>query len=283
MSSQQRDEFVVDDVDEHEQVASEPEQQASSSSAAEPKSSNPIKKFGRRTRTIWSQLTRSEISGSLGDLGTLIPLLVALARQRSVLLAPALFWAGIANILTGYKWDAPICVQPMKSIAAVALSELWAAEKVTAAGITTGGLIFVIGITNLIEVINVIVPPHVVSGIQIGVGLLGLDPPAAAMIITSSIINIAALDGLDGILDIDVEGKIVPAADQEELLEAVLLGWGEGGHFVGQDERGWRRSSIGISICVGLGLFGSRYQRRTSRRRKGQSQAAVPNSHLWIG
>ena len=103
------------------------------------------------------------------------------------------------------------------------------------------------------------------------------------MIITSSIINIAALDGLDGILDIDVEGKIVPAADQEELLEAVLLGWGEGGHFVGQDERGWRRSSIGISICVGLGLFGSRYQRRTSRRRKGQSQAAVPNSHLWIG
>ena len=173
MSSQQ-DEFVDDDADEHEQVASEPEQQTSSSSraasSAEPKS-NPIKKFGRRTRTIWSQLTRSEISGSLGDLGTLIPLLVALARQRSVLLAPALFWAGISNILTGYKWDAPICVQPMKSISAVALSELWAAEKVTAAGIMTGGLIFVIGITNLIEVINVIVPPHVVSGIQIGVGL----------------------------------------------------------------------------------------------------------------
>ena len=175
MSSQQ-DEFVDDDADEHEQVASEPEQQTSSpslsraASTSEPKS-NPIKKFGRRTRTIWSQLTRSEISGSLGDLGTLIPLLVALARQRSVLLAPALFWAGISNILTGYKWDAPICVQPMKSISAVALSELWAAEKVTAAGIMTGGLIFGIGITNLIEVINVIVPPHVVSGIQIGVGL----------------------------------------------------------------------------------------------------------------
>jgi len=64
-----------------------------------------------------------------------------------------------------------MCVQPMKSISAVALSELWTAETVTAAGMTTGGLIFVIGITNLIEIINVIVPSHVVSGIQIGVGL----------------------------------------------------------------------------------------------------------------
>ena len=184
MSSQQQDEFVDDD-----DTSTSPGEQGASAVAvdhdASPSSTsslspilghdngtkNPIKKFCIRTKAIWSQLTRSEISGSLGDLGTLIPLLVALARQRSVLLAPALFWAGISNVLTGYKWDAPICVQPMKSISAVALSELWSAEKVTAAGITTGGLIFLIGITNLIEVINVIVPPHVVSGIQIGVGL----------------------------------------------------------------------------------------------------------------
>ena len=131
---------------------------------------NPITLFVKRTMMIYSQLTRSEISGSLGDLGTLIPLLVALARQRSVLLAPALFFAGISNIITGYKWDVPMCVQPMKSIAAVALAESWNRESVAAAGITTGGLIFVIGVTNLIELINVIVPSNVVSGIQIGVG-----------------------------------------------------------------------------------------------------------------
>ena len=177
MSSQQQDEFVDDDDDtgttagDREQGTSAVDHDASTSPVLANATKNPVKKFCSRTKAIWSQLTRSEISGSLGDLGTLIPLLVALARQRSVLLAPALFWAGISNILTGYKWDAPICVQPMKSISAVALSELWSAEKVTAAGITTGGLIFFIGITNLIEVINVIVPPHVVSGIQIGVGL----------------------------------------------------------------------------------------------------------------
>ena len=78
---------------------------------------------------------------------------------------------------------------------------------------------------------------------------------------------IAAFDGLDGILDIDIEGEIVPSADQEELLEAVLLGRGEGGHLVGQDERGRRRRSdidrIGTGVGLDLGLLGSRYQRRT--------------------
>jgi len=170
---QQQDEFVVDDTTTsaiaNERVAADEQEASSSSSLSQTK--NPLKKFCKRTKAIWSQLTRSEISGSLGDLGTLIPLLVALARQRSVLLAPALFWAGISNILTGYKWDAPVCVQPMKSISAVALSEMWSAQKTTAAGVTCGGLIFLIGITNLIELVNVIVPSNVVSGIQIGVGL----------------------------------------------------------------------------------------------------------------
>ena len=45
-----------------------------------------------------------EISGSLGDLGTFIPLTVALARERKIALAPALFWAGISNFVTGYIW-----------------------------------------------------------------------------------------------------------------------------------------------------------------------------------
>ena len=40
--------------------------------------------FRERASAIWSQLTPSEISGSLGDLGTFIPLYVALCRQGSL-------------------------------------------------------------------------------------------------------------------------------------------------------------------------------------------------------
>ena len=63
----------------------------------------------------------SNISGTLGDMGTLIPLTVSLARSQSILLTPVLFLGGLANVLTGYIWDVPVCVQPMNSIAAVVI------------------------------------------------------------------------------------------------------------------------------------------------------------------
>ena len=149
---------------------------------------NPIKlvRFARR-RTVehWHNLSLSELSGSLGDLGTFIPLTVALARERKIALAPALFWAGVSNVVTGYAWDVPMCVQPMKSISAVALTDVAAgtgtggdassqglsAESVTTAGILTGAAVLFLGVTNLMELVNVIVPLTVVCGLQVGVGL----------------------------------------------------------------------------------------------------------------
>lgn len=120
---------------------------------------------------FYKNLTLQEISGSLGDLGTLIPLLVALSAQRSISLAPALFFAGLTNFITGFAWDVPMCVQPMKSISAVALSDGWEAGRVTAAGIWMGVLLILLGVTSLTEVIHKIVPRNVVSGLQIGVGI----------------------------------------------------------------------------------------------------------------
>jgi len=132
---------------------------------------HPMRWFLERTNQLWVQLTLQEISGSLGDLGTFIPLVVAMSRQRSILLAPSLFFAGLANLITGYLWDVPMCVQPMKSIAAVALAENLSREEVTTAGLWMGIFMVVLGVTQLIELVNVIVPLPVVSGLQIGVGV----------------------------------------------------------------------------------------------------------------
>ena len=148
----------------------------------------PVTLFVHRTKMLWSQLTLSEISGSLGDSGTFIPLTVAMARQRSIYLAPALFFAGLANIFTGYLWDVPMCVQPMKAIAAVAISESISREQVTAAGMWMGILCVVLGITQLIQLVNMIVPLPVVCGIQIGVGL---------RLATSGLVSIAKLGWVD--------------------------------------------------------------------------------------
>ena len=64
-----------------------------------------------------------------------------------------------------------MCVQPMKSIAAVALTDVAAvasgstatgldAQSVTTAGILTGGAVLLLGVTNLMELVNFIVPSH---------------------------------------------------------------------------------------------------------------------------
>lgn len=58
----------------------------------------------------------SEISGALGDLGTLLPLMIALALQHSISLPSTLVFTGLANIFTGLIFGVPLPVQPMKAI-----------------------------------------------------------------------------------------------------------------------------------------------------------------------
>ena len=124
-----------------------------------------------RSQLLYSQLTVSEISGSVGDLGTFIPLAVALARQNAIALSPALFWAGFANVVTGFLWDVPCAVQPMKAISAVAISHELSKLQVTTAGIGMGILMVFLSVTKGIEVVNWLVPTPVCSGIQMGVGI----------------------------------------------------------------------------------------------------------------
>lgn len=140
-------------------------------------------------------LSWSEAAGSVGDLGTFLPILVAMARQDLLVNASssALWYAGLANVVTGYVWDVPMPVQPMKSIASTALiastdttsssgnnnnnhGGAWTAGTVTAAGIWMGMILCVISATpGGIPALVRLVPRSVVAGMQVGVGLaLGL-------------------------------------------------------------------------------------------------------------
>ena len=116
-------------------------------------------------------LTRGEVSGSLGDLGTFIPLLVGMSITNGLDFTAALFFAGVFNIITGLTFSIPMAVQPMKAIAAVAISENLRVEQILAAGIWTSGIILFLGVTRLINVFDRIVPRPVVRGLQLGLGL----------------------------------------------------------------------------------------------------------------
>ena len=117
------------------------------------------------------RLTLSEVSGSLGDLGILVPLLVGMAHQGSLHFVPAFFFCGLFNLLTGLLWDVPMCVQPMKTIAAVALADGLTRVQVSLAGLLVAGCILLLGLTRGVVVVNNLVPIAVVRGMQLGLGL----------------------------------------------------------------------------------------------------------------
>ncbi|KAJ1454859.1 hypothetical protein M885DRAFT_521136 [Pelagophyceae sp. CCMP2097] len=124
-----------------------------------------------RHRRFASELSWMELSGMLGDLGTLVPLVIGMANAGAVDAGPALFWMGIFNIVTAYTWDMPLPVQPMKTIAAVAITDGLTKGEAAAAGIFVGGVVMILGATRLVEAVNAIVPRGVVSGVQIGLGV----------------------------------------------------------------------------------------------------------------
>ena len=99
-----------------------------------------------RVPQLFATASWYELSGSLGDLGTFLPLLTALGQARAIHVGPALVYAGLANIATGYVWDCPMPVQPMKSIAATALYAAWSAQTVTAAGMLMGVALTVLAV-----------------------------------------------------------------------------------------------------------------------------------------
>jgi hypothetical protein len=139
-----------------------------------PFASNLIARLRRVNRhnvdTIKSQ-PLTELSGSLGDLGTLLPLMTALVLSNSISLPSTLLFTGAANIFTGIAFGVPLPVQPMKAIAAVAIARQFTLEEDAAAGLVVAGLVGVFSVTGLINWANRVTPIPVVKGIQVGAGL----------------------------------------------------------------------------------------------------------------
>lgn len=117
------------------------------------------------------RFNRAEFAGSLGDLGTFIPLLVAMVSQCGLQLGPSLIAAGVMNIVTGFAFGIPMPVQPMKAIAAVAISENLNESQILTAGVATGLVILLLGLTGLVGWLDRAVPRSVVRGLQLGLGL----------------------------------------------------------------------------------------------------------------
>ena len=119
---------------------------------------------------------RMEWAGAFGDLGTLIPFVVAYIAVLKMDPFGILFSFGASMVICGVYYRTPFPVQPMKAIGAVAATQ--AAQTATiaqgtvyGADIATGAIWLILGLTGAARHLSRLVPRPVVIGIVLGLGI----------------------------------------------------------------------------------------------------------------
>ena len=119
---------------------------------------------------------RLELAGSFGDLGTFLPIVVAMIlvnglSPSAVLLAFGLFYVG-----TGLFYRLPVPVQPLKAVGAIAIANpaIVTMPTIAAAGILFGAVMLALWALRLVDLAARLFTAPVVRGIQFALGLIFL-------------------------------------------------------------------------------------------------------------
>ncbi len=114
---------------------------------------------------------RMEWAGAFGDVGTLIPFVVAYITIVKIPPLGLLFMFGIALLASGFYYRTPMPIQPMKAIGAAAIAGGINPAALYGSGLTTGLFWFLAGITGILRPIAKLATKPVVRGIMLGLGL----------------------------------------------------------------------------------------------------------------
>lgn len=115
---------------------------------------------------------RMEFSGSLGDLGTLLPLTMGMVMVNGMSPTGTFFTIGLFYILAGLYFGVPVPVQPMKAISSYAIATGVSASQISGSAALICLFLFIIGISGTINLIGKVVPKEVIRGIQLTTGTL---------------------------------------------------------------------------------------------------------------
>lgn len=113
-----------------------------------------------------------EFSGALGDLGTFIPIFIALVALNGLDPAVILISAGILYIACGFYYKLPIPVQPLKAMAAIAITLGLGKDYIQAASIIIGVILLVMVLTDVTKFLPRIFTVPIIRGMQLGLGLM---------------------------------------------------------------------------------------------------------------
>ena len=118
------------------------------------------------------RFTLAEFSGSLADLGVMLPLVLALITLNGMNVTAAFVGIGLAYLFTAIVYRLPIPVQPLKSISTIAFA-MGLAPVVIITGAIWNAIAFLgMGLSGVDRWVQKAFPKPVVRGIQLGLAYL---------------------------------------------------------------------------------------------------------------
>jgi SulP family sulfate permease len=119
---------------------------------------------------------RVELAGSLGDLGTLLPIVVGMILINKLSPTTVFLAFGLFYLMTGFYFRLPIPVQPLKAVGAIAIAypNQITESVIGASGILFGLILLVLSLSGTLDRVARLFTQPVVRGIQLALGLIFL-------------------------------------------------------------------------------------------------------------
>lgn len=115
---------------------------------------------------------RLEFAGSLGDLGTLLPIAIAMVLVNGLDPIGVFFSIAVFYIVSGIFFGVTVPVQPMKVIGAYAISAALEPSQILASGLLMSLCLFLISFTRVIDYVKIITPTSAIRGVQGYTGIM---------------------------------------------------------------------------------------------------------------
>ena len=131
------------------------------------------------------RFNRLELAGSLGDLGTLLPLSIGMILINGLNPVGLFFAIGLYYIVAGLYFGVTVPVQPMKVIGAYAIATGLPSSQIIASGFTIAVVLLVVGGTGAIDLLGKYTPRSVVRGVQLSTGVLLMSQGVKLIVGTS--------------------------------------------------------------------------------------------------
>jgi predicted benzoate:H+ symporter BenE len=156
-----------------------------------------------------------ELSGSLADMGSMVPFILGAVLIADFKLAPVLLMFAAAHIVTGLYYKIPMSVQPMKAIGALVIAGGLTHGQAVGTGLVVGVFFMLMALSGTISSIAREVPKSIIRGTQLGMALI-------IAVKAIDIISQSPVSGMFGILLI--MGFFI--AGREGFSSITLLGLG---------------------------------------------------------